>query len=347
MATFQKAVKRRAKLRLALAGTTGAGKTYSALVLAQAIGGRVAVIDSERGSASLYADQFSFDVVDLTQHSVDTYASTIRAAAEARYDVLIIDSLSHEWMGKGGVLEEVDRAAAAQRSKFNAWNGPSQKHTTLIDEILAFPGHVICTLRKKMEYVLETDAKGRQVPRKIGLAPVQREGMEYEFTCVFDLEPSGVVEISKHRTGSLLEERRTTLRREQLGEVGKLLVEWLNTGAPGTPHQVRTSAPSPAPSPASPPKPVPPPQTTAQMTDALKASLAAQAAAKQTNSNGNGGSEADKVLAAVREAQGEKALSDLVPRIMALDTESKALLRKEWGRRRDELRNAQQAGVAP
>ena len=240
---FQRAEKRKAKLRLALTGVSGAGKTYSALLMAKQLGKKVAVIDSERGSASLYADRFEFDSQDLTLHSVDMYRRAIKEAAAAGYDVLVVDSLSHEWAGRGGVLEAVD--AKKEKSSFNAWNGPSQAHASLVDDLLMFPGHVIVTMRSKTEYVLEEyvkDGRKVQAPKKVGLAPVQREGVEYEFTVLLSLDKSGSVTVEKSRC-SAVEEKGSTLRREDLGEVAETLKAWLESG-------VEAPAPAPARAPA-------------------------------------------------------------------------------------------------
>lgn len=223
---FTKAVKTKAKLRVALAGVSGAGKTYSALLMAKALGGRVALIDSERSSALLYADKFEFDHMDLSDHGIDRYKAAIREAAA--YDVLIIDSLSHEWAGRGGALEEVDRKKGAGNS-FAAWNGVSQKHAGLLDDILMHPGHVIVTMRKKSEFVLEDGPNGKKVPRKVGMAVVQREGIEFEFTVLLSMEREGQVLIEKSRCSAL--EEMGALRREDLAKAGETLRDWLNTGA--------------------------------------------------------------------------------------------------------------------
>lgn len=242
---FQKAEKRKAKLRLALAGATGSGKTFSALLLARRLagqGGRIALIDSERGSAELYADRFGFDTDNLVDHSIPTYRKAIKAAADARYDVLIVDSASHEWMGKGGALETVDRLGGGGNKFTNGWSQVTPQHTTFLDDLLSYPGHVIVTLRKKMEYDLEKDKNGKVVPKKLGLAPVQREGFEYEMSVVLDLEVDGAMSVSKTRC-SALEDIKATLRREDIEKIGDLLLAWLNTG---------TEAPTPPPAPTPP-----------------------------------------------------------------------------------------------
>lgn len=230
---FKQATKTKAKLKMALAGATGSGKTFSSLLLARKLAGptgRVALIDSERGSASLYADRFKFDVADLPDHSIQTYEKAIRAAHG--YDVLVVDSLSHEWMGKGGALETVDRMGG---NKFtDGWRTVSPQHTAFMDQVLAFPGHLVATLRKKMEYAMVTNAKGKVEPQKIGLAPVQRDGVEYEFSVVLDMEIGGALTVAKTRCAAL-EDLKGSLRREDIEKVGDLLVAWLNDGADAPP----------------------------------------------------------------------------------------------------------------
>lgn len=230
MGTFQRAEKKKAKLRVALAGVSGAGKTYSALVLAKALGGKWALIDSERSSALLYADIFEFDHLDLSNHAIGQYKQALKDAAAAKYDGVIIDSLSHEWAGRGGALESVDRKmAGGSGNKFTAWNGVSQDHQGLLDDILTYPGHVIATLRKKTEYVLETNAKGQQVPRKVGLAPVQRDGIEYEFTAMLGIEQGGAVIVEKSRCPAL-SDLGEALRRDDIEKAGVVLRDWLASG---------------------------------------------------------------------------------------------------------------------
>src|SRR5215469_3962007 len=159
---FTRAEKTNSKLRLALAGPPGSGKTFTALSLAHALadGQSVALIDTEHGSASKYADLFPpFDCVNLETFHPDVYVEAIHAAERAGYAVLIIDSLSHAWNGKGGVLELVD--AAAKRSKsgntYAAWAEATPIHTRLIETIIRANVHIIATMRSKMEYAQEKD----------------------------------------------------------------------------------------------------------------------------------------------------------------------------------------------
>lgn len=204
---IHRAVRTQVKLRLALIGPTGAGKTYTALQLAQGLGDRVALIDSERQKASLYADRFAFDTLNLRDFgfSPDVYIAALAAMARD-HDVVVVDSLSHAWMGKDGVLEMVDDAAKRSRSGNNyvAWREVTPKHHALVDALLDCPCHLIVTMRSKMEYLQEKDEKtGKTTIRKVGLQPVQRDGLEYEFDIVADMDQDNNLIVTKTRAASL------------------------------------------------------------------------------------------------------------------------------------------------
>lgn len=231
--TFKKATKEQAKLRLALIGLAGSGKTYSALSIAKHLvpGGRVAVIDTERGSASLYADHFAFDTLELERHGPENYVEAIEAAEQAGYDVIVIDSLSHAWAGKDGALEQVDKIAKREgkSNNFTAWRDVTPKHNKLVDALVGSKVHIIATMRSAMEYVLEKDEKtGKSAPRKIGLAPIQRTGMDYEFTLVGDLDLAHTLVVSKSRCLGAVEVGEVI---EKPGEKLALkLRAWLSSG---------------------------------------------------------------------------------------------------------------------
>lgn len=229
---FQKAIKRKAKLRIGLVGPSGSGKTFTALRIARGLGGKVAVIDTEHGSASLYADLFEFDVLELDTFSPDTYVAAINAAAEAGYDVVVVDSLSHAWMGKDGALEQVDRHAARERgNSFGAWRHVTPMHNRLVETLVGAPVHIIATMRAKTEYIIEEDNRGKKVPRKIGMAPVQRDGMEYEFTVVGDMDYENRLLVTKTRCSAL-----AGAVIEKPGEdVAQTLLDWLDGAAPEEP----------------------------------------------------------------------------------------------------------------
>ncbi len=187
---------------MALIGVAGAGKTYTALSIASHLGKKIAVLDTERGSASKYSDLFEFDVMEPESFAPKTYIDAIEAAAEAGYDVIILDSLSHAWAGKDGALELVDRAArrAQSNNNFGAWRDVTPQHNAMVDSIITAKIHVIATMRAKTEYVQEKDPKtGRTSVRKVGMAPVQRDGLEYEFDVVADIDSENNLVVGKTR----------------------------------------------------------------------------------------------------------------------------------------------------
>ncbi len=199
---FHPAKRSSAKLRLALCGPSGSGKTYSALRIAQGLGGRIALIDTERGSAELYADLCTYDVAQLSPPFTPArYIEAIRAAEKAKYDIVIIDSLSHAWSGPGGVLEMQDQAAKALKNSFAAWREITPEHNKLVDKLLQTDLNIIVTMRTKTAYEVQQEP-GKTKVVKVGLAPVQREGLEYEFTVVLDLSIDGHIATgTKDRTG--------------------------------------------------------------------------------------------------------------------------------------------------
>ncbi len=223
---FRKAERKKAKLRLGILGPAGSGKTYSALLIAQGLGGKVALLDTEHGSGELYSQMTDYDVATLTPpFTPQRYIEVIREAEKAGYNVLIIDSLSHAWQGEGGVLDMHDKASLATRNSFTAWREVTPHHNALVDAILQSPIHIIATMRTKTAYEV-TSENGKTKVAKVGLAPVQREGMEYEFTIVFDLSFDGhVATATKDRT-SLFDGRHFVPNVE----TGKELLDWLESG---------------------------------------------------------------------------------------------------------------------
>lgn len=244
MSAFKKAERKQAKLKLAITGPSGSGKTYSALRLATGLGGKIAVIDTENGSASLYSDRFDFDVLTLdAPYENQKYLTAIADAVKAGYDILIIDSLSHQWAGEGGLLNKKEQLDARSGSNSYAnWAKMTPEHEKLKSAILHSDIHVIGTMRSKQDYVLETNDKGKQAPKKVGLAPVQRDGMEYEFTTCFDVAMNHEAVASKDRT-SLFVDKIFQITEE----TGKTLKTWLLQGKE-TPkvetQQFRTTAPT-------------------------------------------------------------------------------------------------------
>jgi len=223
---FRKAERKQAKLRLGITGPSGSGKTYSALKIAKGMDGRIAMIDTENGSGELYSNLINYDVATLSPpYTPQRYIEIIKAAEKESYDILIIDSLSHAWTGQGGVLDMHDKASTATRNSFTAWREVTPHHNSLVDAILQSSLHIIATMRTKTAYEVTND-NGKTKVVKVGLAPVQREGMEYEFTVVFDLSVDGhVATATKDRT-SLFDGKHFVPEHE----TGQELIAWLQTG---------------------------------------------------------------------------------------------------------------------
>ena len=227
---FQKATKKQSKLRLTIDGPAGSGKTYTALRFAHQIadGAKIAYIDTERGSASKYVGEnpdgipWDFDVLELIQFSPEKYTEAIVAAGKMGYSVLIVDSLSHAWEGTGGALDIKQKAGES----WSAWRHVTPIHNRMVDTILQSPCHVITTMRSRIEYVQETDSKGKVSIKKVGLSPIQRPGMEYEFDIVCDIDYSHVMVVSKSRCSAVAD---MTVEKPGPGFIGPV-IEWLKSG---------------------------------------------------------------------------------------------------------------------
>ena len=225
---FKKAVKAESKLRMALAGPSGSGKTFTALTLATSLAGDkpVALIDTERGSASKYADLFAFDVLELEDFHPDRYVEAIEAAAQAGYGVVVIDSLSHAWNGTNGLLEQVEQIGKRKYNgnSFKAWGDVKPSENRLVAAITGNPIHVIATMRSKTEYVVEQNERGKATPRKVGTAPVQRDGFEYEFDVFGEMTPDNELLIQKTRCPALTGQ---VISKPGAG-LAQILAEWLH-----------------------------------------------------------------------------------------------------------------------
>jgi hypothetical protein len=237
---FRSASRSQSKLRMAIDGPAGSGKTYTALRFAHALanGGRIAVIDTERGSASKYVGDspdgvaWQFDVAELTTFSPEQYTRLVEFAGKSGYTVLVIDSLSHAWEGVGGALEIKQKVGES----WSAWRHVTPIHNRMIDAILQSPMHIITTMRSRMEYVQETDQYGKTTIRRVGLAPVQRPGVEYEWDIVCDIDYAHIMRVSKSRCVAVAD-----LTVEKPGPAFiQPVIEWLNSG-------VATKAPEQAP----------------------------------------------------------------------------------------------------
>jgi hypothetical protein len=219
---LQTAARKRAKIKMALQGPSGAGKTYSALLIANGLHGswdKVAVIDTENGSSELYSHLGPYQVLQLyPPFSPERYIEAITICEKSGIEVVIIDSITHEWENL------IDFHASMAGNSFTNWAKVTPRHNAFVQKLLQTSMHVISTIRTKQDYVLN-EKNGRMVPEKVGLKSVQRDGLEYEFTLVFDLDMKNNATASKDRTGLFVGKPA-----EQLSaETGKFIQQWCNT----------------------------------------------------------------------------------------------------------------------
>ncbi len=258
---FAPAFKAQRKARIALIGVSGSGKTYSALQLASGLSsqspqstGKIALIDTENASAALYSDIVPFDVCVLKRHAPAEYVKAINFAADHGYEVLVIDSLSHAWAGRGGAIEMVDQAAARTKSgaSFEAWRKVTPEHNALVAAMCEAPLHIIVTMRSKMEHVVEKDDRGKTRIVKKGMQPVQREGLEYEFDIVADMEEA-TMSIGKSRMLELNEDGGVFVKPDR--SLGERILQWLSVSSQSSqsssqsPQSTGGDAPEPSQSP--------------------------------------------------------------------------------------------------
>jgi hypothetical protein len=222
---LRKATRKQAKIRLGLSAVSGGGKTYSAILIAKGMTGdlsKVAIIDTENGSADLYAHLGDFNVLPLTApFSPERYIEAIRTCEKAGMEVIIIDSISHEWDGKGGCLEIVESLGG----KYQDWARVTPRHQAFIEAILHSPSHIITTVRRKQDYEMIKDGNKIKV-EKGGLREITREGFEYELTINLELDTRHNAIASKDRT-NLFMGRPAFIPSEKTGEI---IAEWCSQG---------------------------------------------------------------------------------------------------------------------
>jgi GTPase SAR1 family protein len=200
----RKAEKKRVKLKMAVQGPSGSGKTWGALALAKNLWpeAKICAIDTENESASLYADKFTFDTIPLgPPFTTARYVECIDASVKAGYDVLIIDTITAQWDGSGGILQRKNEMDMRGGNSFTNWSSFTPEHEAFKQIMLQAPIHVIATMRSKQDYILQANDKGKQMPKKVGMAPIQRDQIDYEFTIVFDVQMDHKAVSSKDRTG--------------------------------------------------------------------------------------------------------------------------------------------------
>lgn len=223
---LRQATRKQAKIKLALQGPSGSGKTMSALLLAYGITNdwnKIAIIDTENHSADLYAHLGSYNVLSLTKpFSPERYISAIELCEQAEMEVIILDSITHEWDGSGGVL---DIHQAMMGNSFTNWSKVTPRHNAFVQKFLQSSCHIIATIRTKQDYVL-SEKNGKMVPEKVGLKGVTREGMDFEFTLVFDLDIKHMAAASKDRTGLFMDKPERVITPE----TGRMILQWCNTG---------------------------------------------------------------------------------------------------------------------
>jgi hypothetical protein len=221
---LRKATRQKAKIRLGLSAVSGGGKTYSALVIAKGIAGswdKVAIIDSENFSADLYAHLGDYNVLPLSApFTPEKYIESIKECEQAGMEVIIVDSITHEWDGKGGCLEIVESLGG----KYQDWAKVTPRHQAFIDAIVQSPCHIITTVRRKQDYEMVKDGNGKVKVEKGGLREITREGFEYELTINLEMTTAHQATASKDRTG-LFTGKPAFMPTEQTGELVKAWCE--------------------------------------------------------------------------------------------------------------------------
>lgn len=224
---IQPAQRSQVKLRLGLSGPSGYGKTYSALLLAHGITNnwkKIAVIDTENNSASLYSHLGDYYTINLEEpFTPQRYITAINLCEDAGIEVIIVDSISHEWNGKGGCLEMHEKLGG----RFQDWARVTPQHNAFIDALLQSKSHIITTTRRKVDYSLDRDMNGKTKVMKLGTKEITREGYEYELTVNFELiNDSHLVKASKDRTGLFMDRPEFVINQA----TGRKLKEWCNEG---------------------------------------------------------------------------------------------------------------------
>lgn len=223
---LQKASRKRAKIRMSIQGPSGSGKTYGSLLIAYGLCNdlsKVCVIDTENSSAELYSHLGDYNTLQLSApFAPEKFIEAIQMCEQASMEVIIIDSASHEWDGLGGIL---DIHASIPGNSFTAWSKVTPRHNAFVQAMMHSPCHLITTVRSKQEYVL-ADKNGKQVPEKVGMKGIQKDGYEYDSTLAFELTLNHTALVSKDRTGLFSGKHDIHLNPE----VGRKIRDWCDQG---------------------------------------------------------------------------------------------------------------------
>lgn len=229
---LRKASRKKAKIRLGLSAVAGGGKTYSALLIAYGLCGdwdKIAMIDTENGSGDLYCHLGGYHVLPLeAPYTPERYVQAIKECESVGIEVIIIDSITHEWDGKGGCLEIVDQIAQGSNSKnsYVAWGKVTPRHQSFIEAMLTSKAHIITTVRRKQDYEMTKDDRGKLQVEKAGLREVTRDGWEYELTVNLQLDTAHLAKASKDRTGLFMDKPEFV----PTIDTGKMIADWCEMG---------------------------------------------------------------------------------------------------------------------
>ncbi|MHC3450839.1 ATP-binding protein [Streptomyces prasinus] len=231
--TFRPATKDGAKARVSIQGVSGSGKTWTSLSLAHGLaeGQKFAVIDTERGAASLYIGErgIQFDVLQMHRYDPRDLVKALAAAAQAGYGVVMVDSLSHFWKGTDGTLDQVEKAKSKYGgNSFAGWKDGTPMQNEMVEALLAYPGHVVVTMRSQTEWVLQENDRGRKEPTMVGMRAEQRKGIEYEFGVAAEMDINNRLRFLKSRCPAL--HQQVLDKPDGNRDIAKPLLDWLNDG---------------------------------------------------------------------------------------------------------------------
>jgi hypothetical protein len=232
---LQQAFREKSSMKILLSGPAGSGKTYSSLLLAHGLTSsweEICVIQTETGSAGLYSHLGPFNVIDLEPpYHPERFIEAIKLATDASMKAIIIDSISHEWSGKGGCLDLHEQVTQKMKvpNSFTAWASVTPLHQNFLDAIIQCPVHVVCTARAKTEFVM-VDRNGKQTPQKMGLAPITRDGFDYEMSVHLELDQQHQAHCSKDRTGLFMDKHPFVIS----ADTGTKILNWCNNSTEGT-----------------------------------------------------------------------------------------------------------------